>query len=63
MNIKENSNTSHVIVYHNYAAVICQTSQIQIHLMLLFIKIVNALVVVLTIFKYISCYCLSPAEG
>ena len=60
MNWKErNSNTSHVIVYQDDQQRNLSPGKIQIHLMLLFIAGKDILLCIWSIFKYISCYCLS----
>ena len=52
-------NTSHVTVYHLFdISPLCSTS-ISIHLMLLFIVETFFISVLINLFQYISCYCLS----
>ena len=53
------SNTSHVIVYPGRSRDWNERWEIQIHLMLLFIKNTEYGGIIGEVFKYISCYCLS----
>ena len=52
-------NTSHVIVYRLCAGMLPEEDEISIHLMLLFIPLIQHRIAVLILFQYISCYCLS----
>ena len=58
--LEGNSNTSHVIVYPCCRCLWKSSTRIQIHLMLLFILSSGSMVISGGLFKYISCYCLSP---
>ena len=57
------SNTSHVIVYHQTFVRNKLVEDIQIHLMLLFIYCQDGRAEGRRKFKYISCYCLSVCRG